>query len=292
MITNYNGEQDKKSSELSKSKYANDYRLISNPDELIPIFAYENKLYQDYFAWFLKYTNQKKQIWNWFSQELLPKISAREVLIDAGAGNGELLSQFLPEFSRCIAIEPNTDFTSVLRQLIPNEDLYQTTILNVPSSLPQANLVVQSHVKYYIPLEEWEINTERMISWLAPDGCLVEVLQSKDSDFQIMIAEFLGQEYVRELRQFAEQYDCTRKIKIEVETKDAWVSCPCLEMMLGVAIFMINNVPPHVLKNHPNLPTRKQLAKWIHQNYYSSKGIYQMSCGQDFVQYFLLQRLL
>lgn len=57
-------------------------------------------------------------------------------------------------------------------------------------------------------------------------------------------------------------------------------------MMLGIAIFMMNDVPPEVLKQHPGIPTHEQLAKWIHHNYYSS-GVYRMSCVQDFVKYFL-----
>ena len=119
-------------------------------EELIPVFRYENQLYRDYFLWFLKHTDEKKRTWDWFSRELLPRLKTRDVLIDAGAGNGELMSHFLPTFHRCIAIEPSPAFKSELLRLIPNENLYQTTILGAPPSLPKANLVIESHVKYYI----------------------------------------------------------------------------------------------------------------------------------------------
>ena len=242
------GELDKKSQELSRRKYVNDYKLISNPDELIPIFGHENQLYRDYFSSFLKHTDEKKRSRDWFSRELLPRIGTRNVLIDAGAGNGELLSHFLPQFHRCIAIEPSPVFARDLLQLIPEEALYQTTILGAPSSLPKANLVVESHVKYYIPLEEWEINTDRLISWLAPGGCLVEVLKSEHSDFQIMIAEFLGREYMRELQHFAWQYSRKAGIKLEVDTREAWVKCTSLEIMLGIAIFIVLTVAIGLIK--------------------------------------------
>ncbi len=257
-------------------------------EELIPVFRYENQLYRDYFLWFLKHTDEKKRTWDWFSRELLPRLKTRDVLIDAGAGNGELMSHFLPTFHRCIAIEPSPAFKSELLRLIPNENLYQTTILGAPPSLPKANLVIESHVKYYIPLEDWEINTDRLISWLAPGGCLVEVLESEHSDFQRMRAEFLGQEYVRELQHFAWQYSRKKNISVEVDTRQAWVTCTSLEMMLGIAIFMMNDVPSDVLEHHPGRPTREQLARWIHKNYYSPGGVYRMSCVQDFVQYFVL----
>ncbi|MDJ0718685.1 MAG: class I SAM-dependent methyltransferase [Prochloraceae cyanobacterium] len=290
MVIHYDtlGEQNKKSKELSTNKYVNDCRLISNPDELIPIFSHENQLYRDYFNCFLKHTDEKKRTWDWFERELLPQIVTRDLLIDAGAGNGELLSHFLTKFHRCIAIEPSANFAGDLLKLIPDRDLYQTTILGTPRSLPKANLVIESHVKYYIPLDEWAINTDRLISWLAPGGCLVEVLQSKHSDFQTMRAEFLGQDYIRELQQFAWQYSRKRGIKLKVDTREAWVTCRSLEMMLAIAIFTINDVPAKLLKTHPHRPTRIQLAKWLHQNYYSPEGIYRMSCVQDFVQYFLL----
>ena len=255
--------------------------------ELIPVFRYENQLYQHYFSWFLKYTDEKKRTWNWFNRELLPRIEIRELLIDAGTGNGELMSYFLNQFRQCIAIEPNPAFESELKKLIPSENLYQTTILDTPSSIPKANLIIESHVKYYIPQEEWDINTERLISWLAPGGCLVEVLESQHSDFQRMRAEFLGREYVTELQQFAWQYNHRQDVEVEVDTREAWVTCPSLEKMIGVAIFLMNDLPPDVLLNHPRRPTREQLAKWIHQNYYTG-GIYRMSCVQDFVKYFLL----
>ena len=265
--------------------------LLNNKEtreEPIPVFRYENQLYRDYFGWFLKHTDEKKRTWDWFSRELLPRIDTCDVLIDAGAGNGELLSHFLPKFHRCIAIEPSPAFVNDLLKLIPDESLYQTTILGAPLSLPKANLVIESHVKYYIPLEEWEINTDRLISWLAPGGCLVEVLENEHSDFQRMRVEFLGQEYVRELQHFAWQYNRKKNIEVEVDTREAWVTCTSLEMMLGIAIFMMNGVPPDLLSNHPGLPTREQLARWIHQNYYSPGGVYRMSCVQDFVKYFLL----
>lgn len=136
--------------------------LLKNKEskELIPIFRYENQLYRNYFLWFLKHTDEKKRTWKWFSRELLPRLKIRDVLIDAGAGNGELLSHFLHQFNQCIAIEPNPAFSSELLRLIPKQSLYQTTILNAPLTLPQANLVIESHVKYYIPTEEWEINTD------------------------------------------------------------------------------------------------------------------------------------
>ncbi|MDJ0679314.1 MAG: methyltransferase domain-containing protein [Xenococcaceae cyanobacterium MO_167.B52] len=257
-----------------------------NWEKPIPVFRYENQVYKDYFAWFLQHTDEKQRIWNWFSEEFLPRLETRDVLIDAGAGNGEIMSHFLPKFHRCIAIEPSPAFTTDLLKLIPEQYLYQTTIIDAPLSLPKANLVIESHVKYYIPAEEWEINTDRLISWLTPGGCLVEVLESEHSDFQRMRAEFLGQKYVTELQQFAWQYGRRKNVEIEVDTRRAWVSCTSLEMMLGIAIFMMNDVPPDVLSNHSGRPTYKQLARWIHQNSYSPDGVYRMSCVQDFVKYF------
>ena len=254
--------------------------------ELIPVFHYKDRLYHQYFGWFLQHTNEKERIWDWFSQELLPQISTRDVLIDAGAGNGELLSHFSPKFHQCIAIEPNPAFANNLLKFIPDKFFYQTTIIGAPGLLPKANLVVASHVKYYIPSEEWKINTDRLISWLAPGSCLVEIFESIHSDFQRMRREFLGREYVRELQHFAWQYSRQKNIEVKVDTREAWVTCTSLEIMLGIAIFMMNDLAPEILSNHPGRPTCEQLAQWIHQNYYSSDGVYRMYCTQDFMQYF------
>ena len=84
----------------SKPKRDNIYKLIQGSllnnkqtrAEPILIFRYESQLDRDYFGWFLKHTDEKKRTWDWFSREFLPRIGTRDVLIDAGAGNRELLS--------------------------------------------------------------------------------------------------------------------------------------------------------------------------------------------------------
>jgi hypothetical protein len=262
--------------------------LISNPDQPIPVFRSQNQLYRDYFLSFLNHTNEKQGIWSWFENELLPKINSREVLIDLGAGNGQLLSRFLPFFTQCIAIEPNPTFAQDLLKLITPNNYYQTNILNTSNSLPKADLILESHVKYYIPISQWEVNTDRAISLLKPNGCLVEILLNQQADFPQMIAHFLGQDQVREIQHFAWQYSQKKGIEVKIDTRASYVKCESLEKMLEIAIFMINDVPSEVLENHPQRPTREQLARWIHENYYYSKGYYQMSCIQDFVQYFPL----
>jgi hypothetical protein len=262
--------------------------LITNADELIPVFRSDSELYKEYFRWFLEQTDQKQKAWDWFEQELLPKLKSRQVLIDLGSGNGELLSKFLPLFKRCIAIEPNPAFGEDLLALIPSEDYYHTTILGSPDLGSNADLIIASHVKYYLPTSEWKVTTERAISWLKPGGCLVEILKNQYADFNQMIAHFLGQEQVVELQKFAWEYSHQEGIEVKIDTRAAWVKCESLEKMLGIAIFMMNDVRSEL----PRRPTREQLARWIHEKYYNNiDGYYRMSCHQDFAVYLPLREV-
>lgn len=258
---------------------------VSRPNELIPAFHPEvqSEQYNQYFRWFLESTNQKEVAWIWL-KELLRKIPERNAFIDVGAGRGDLLKVLSPYFLRCIGIEPSSQMANDLANTHPNVELHATNILGADLEPQIANLALMSHVKYYIPTHEWQINTDRVITWLAPGGLLVEILQNPFSDFQKMITTFLGPESACNLQDWAFNYAAKRKLTISLDCREAWVEQISLERMLGVAIFMMNNAVPGRLTNHPDRPSRAELATWIEQNYRTSNG-YRMSCRQDFVVY-------
>jgi hypothetical protein len=260
--------------------------MVSNPSDRVAAFHPEvqSERYDQYFAWFLNSTNQKAVAWHWLSA-LLSTIPRHDVCIDVGAGRGDMLKGLSAYFRRCIGIEPGREMAESLTQNYPTMELHPTNILgaNVPPNL--ANLALMSHVKYYIALDQWAVNTDRVISWLVPGGTLVDVLQNPFSDFQKMIATFLGAESVCNLQAWAFEYAAKRRLPVSIDCREAWVEHDSLEKMLGVAIFMMNNALPGTLAEHPNRPRRGQLAEWIDTHYRTDNGRYRMSCHQDFAVY-------
>ncbi len=74
--------------------------------ERIHVFDSQGEAYEQAFQLFLDHTDQKWNAKRWL-QEVVDRLPARNVFIDAGAGNGEVTKAFAGAFTRTIAIEPN-----------------------------------------------------------------------------------------------------------------------------------------------------------------------------------------
>jgi predicted RNA methylase len=86
--------------------------------ERIRIFDSQGEAYKHAFQIFLDHTDQKRNAKRWL-QEVVDRLPARRVFIDAGAGNGELSTVFAGAFKRTIAIEPNVYLLNQLQQSLP-----------------------------------------------------------------------------------------------------------------------------------------------------------------------------
>lgn len=259
---------------------------VSQPDELIPNFHPEvqSELYDQYFGWFLASSNQKDVAGAWLNQ-LFETLTLRDTCIDAGAGRGDMLKLLSPHFRRCIAIEPGHEMAQSLKKDFSDIELQTTNIMGARVAQGIANLALKSHVKYYIPVEKWAENTERILSWLAPGGLFVDILQNPFSDFQKMIGTFFGLDHVCNLQEWAFDYAANRRLDISIDCRESWVEEDSIEKMLGIAIFLMNNARVMEHGDRPQRPSRGQLADWIEKNYRTTSGSYRMSCRQDFVVY-------
>ena len=101
--------------------------------ELIQVFDLQGAAYKHAFEAFLKHTNQKRNARAWI-QDFVEHLSARETLIDAGAGTGELTGWLAPGFRQTIAIEPNAYLLEVLQQAVPAVEVINKPILRPAST--------------------------------------------------------------------------------------------------------------------------------------------------------------
>ena len=119
----------------------------------IQVFDSQGESYKQAFQVFLDHTDQKRNAKRWLRQ-LVDALPIRQIFIDAGAGNGAVTSAFVNSFDRTIAIEPNASLLKQLQQTIPQAEVIGEPILKA-KPLIKGDLVLCSHILYYVPPDEW-----------------------------------------------------------------------------------------------------------------------------------------
>src|SRR5687768_2949412 len=115
----------------------------------IQVFDSSGDAYKQSFQVFLDNTDQKKNARRWL-ESFLKTLPRTNVMIDAGAGSGELTAWLAPWFGKTIAVEPNPFLLEKLQSLLPAaEAVCQPIVDAMPSA--KADLVMCSHTFYYLP---------------------------------------------------------------------------------------------------------------------------------------------
>jgi len=102
----------------------------------------------------------------------------REAFLDIGAGGGHLTVPISQHFQKTVVIEPNAVQAEILRRRCPDLEVICDTWDGADLFGREFDLILCSHVLYYIPSGTWPATIGRMHDRLAPGGCLVIVLQS------------------------------------------------------------------------------------------------------------------
>src|SRR5262245_60396135 len=142
----------------------------------VQVYDSQGQAYHDAFGVFLAHTDQKIKAREWLDR-LVQGLPARRVLIDAGAGNGQVTAWFLDKFERTIVNEPNASLRADLKKHCPKAEILADTIMDThPGAV--GDLVLCSHVFYYIEGAQWLDNLEQLTCWVSPQGLVVVVLQN------------------------------------------------------------------------------------------------------------------
>lgn len=244
--------------------------------ECIRVFDSQGEDYKEAFQVFLQHTDQKRNANRWL-HHLVDSLPARNVFIDAGAGNGEITAALAPKFAWTIAIEPNAYLLSQLVQGIPQADGIGEPIL---AANPGAygDLVLCSHTFYYIPVEQWLAHLERLVSWMSPTGVTVVVLQNRDTGCMAMLEHFFGHRF--DLSALADAFGAKYQDRYDlVMTLDpAHVDLPNPTCAFTVAEFMLN------LLSMRNPPSRRDVEGYLANHFATSQGGYRIPVHQDFLQ--------
>lgn len=242
----------------------------------VRIFDSQGEAYKQAFQIFLDHTDQKRNAKRWL-QQVVDRLPAREVFIDAGAGNGEVTRSFAGAFARTIAIEPNVHLLKQLQQAVPGaEAINQPIMMAQPAA--QGDLVLCSHTLYYIPAEQWLPHLERLVSWMSPTGVTIVVLQYRESGCMNMVHHFFGHRF--ELRRTADLFRTKHGDRYDVATTldPAHVITPNLDQTYAVAEFMLN------LLDITSPPSRRDVEAYVQANFASPDGSYHIPVHQDFLE--------
>lgn len=246
-----------------------------NTTERVSTYDSQSPAYHRAFEVFLAHTDQKVKARDWL-KGLVHGLPSRQVFIDAGAGNGKVTAWFLEDFQRTIAIEPNPSLCDELRRTCPTAEVLPQKILDAQLSI-LADLVLCSHVFYYIDAADWMTHLEKLVSWLAPEGVLVVAVQNHDTACMRMLEHFCG--YRFHLSELASRFEALRgrHYRVEIATVPAQVVTADLDSAFIVAEFMLNLLPM------PDPPPRRILEEYVRKHFASSAGGYRFSCDQDFL---------
>ena len=244
--------------------------------DTIQIFDSQGESYKQAFQVFLDHTDQKRNAKRWLRQ-MVETLPTRQVFIDAGAGNGAVTGAFADAFARTIAIEPNVYLLSQLQQAIPHAEAIAEPILKAKPGA-KGDLVLCSHILYYIPPEEWLAHLECLVSWMSPTGVTVVILQNRETGCMNMVHHFFNHRF--ELRHVAELFQQKYKDRYEVITTldPAHVDTPDFISAYTGAEFMLNLLPM------PHPPKRQEVETYIKTHFASADGRYRFPVHQDFLQ--------
>jgi ubiquinone/menaquinone biosynthesis C-methylase UbiE len=243
--------------------------------ECIRIFDSQGEAYKQAFQIFLDHTDQKRNAKRWL-QEVVDRLPARNVLIDAGAGNGEVTKAFAGAFNHTIAMEPNVYLLNQLQQVLPRAEAIGLPILEAQPTA-QGDLVLCSHTLYYISPGEWLAHLERLVSWMSPTGVTIVVLQHRESGCMNMVHHFFGHRF--ELRQAADTFRAKHgdQYDVVITLDPAHVETPDLGKAYAVAEFMLN------LLEVKSAPTRQDVEAYVQANFATPDGGYRIPVHQDFL---------
>ncbi|MDD5217952.1 MAG: class I SAM-dependent methyltransferase [Candidatus Omnitrophica bacterium] len=196
-----------------------------------------NLVYRQQFETFVRSTDQKqRQIQE--IKGIMKGLVRRRNLLDVGAGSGEITEAIAGYFEKATVLEPNPEQAEALSARLPGVRVIQETIERAKLDGEEADLILCSHVLYYVPETKWMPVIEKMISCLSPAGKLILVLQSPEGGVPLFIKQFTGKT-VNSVGLWAKLVRRYGTIKVRAHYGIAHIKTKRLEDMISIGQFML-----------------------------------------------------
>lgn len=170
--------------------------------------------------------------------EIIAGLARREKFLDIGAGGGDLTIPISQSFGRTVIVEPNEKQTAIFRQRYPQVEVYNELWEQVDFGTQRFDLILCSHVLYYIEEGKWLPAVEKMHRHLEENGVVIIILQSpvgevarffnRFAHYDVSILKLWGQL----LQRYGEKAVDVRYFISEIRTES-------LEDMLEIALFLL-----------------------------------------------------
>ncbi|OEJ23833.1 hypothetical protein AR457_04285 [Streptomyces agglomeratus] len=233
--------------------------------------------YRRAFELFLAGTDEKA-VTHAHLARLVSRLARRRVFLDVGAGEGATTAHLGRHFERAVALEPSAAMREKLREVCPDAVVVAEPVDGVDLG-EEADLVLLSHVLYYLPEDRWLPTLSRVLHWVAPGGTLLVMLQSPDNACMRMVEHFTGTRF--DLRPSVGRLEAREPEKVagwSLETLDARYRTDCFADAVDVAEFMVN-VPG--LPGLDPLPARADLAAYVDRHFARPDGTYVIGHAHD-----------
>jgi SAM-dependent methyltransferase len=109
---------------------------------------------------------------------VIASLPGRVAFLDIGAGGGHLTIPVSQQFDRTTVVEPNPRQAAMFRSRCPGFRVCTGSWMDVDLGDERFDLILCSHVLYYIPAGAWMETVVKMHRHLSPGGCLIIVVQS------------------------------------------------------------------------------------------------------------------
>ncbi|APU16930.1 MULTISPECIES: class I SAM-dependent methyltransferase [Actinoalloteichus] len=231
--------------------------------------------YQEAFAAYLAHSDEAA-VTRPRLDRIVASLPERLEFIDVGAGFGRTVRWFVDSFAHVVAIEPNLELHHRITLAAPDAEVLGGSILTAQPRLP-ADLVLCSHILYYVPRQDWQACLNRMASWLSEEGELVVLLQNPDSDLMRLLHRFTGRRF-----DLAELLPATRDSgwSVVLDTVPSILAAPDLDTALMIFRFFLSGITSVPTDERRPARTRAELTRQLDRHRLDDGG-YRMSCTQD-----------
>jgi len=110
--------------------------------------------------------------------EVIAGLRDRRWFLDIGAGGGHLTIPISQQFEQTTIVEPNQKQADLFCRRHPAFSVYTASWTEVDLNDEHFDLILCSHVLYYIPEGAWLATIEKMYQHLSDGGCIIIVVQS------------------------------------------------------------------------------------------------------------------
>jgi len=261
--------------ELNLKELSNLSEMIVEP-KVMGIFE-DEKHYLDTLELVLNSTNETSNRLAFFKNIITPSVSKKEHVLDVGPGDYALTKIVIPEFKNLTVVDENEYILNNSGLALPghikiNKILGGIESVNLKKEL--YDLVVMSHILYYVDSKNWMNVVKNAYHSLQSNGMLVIVLGGDELQKADLIKHFGGE--TLQINTLAKQcYDIFGFSNVSLFSSEEVFFANTLKSMLHISAFM--------LKDAKITAKKDDLIQYIENNLKVGKSDYRMTTRQKYI---------